>query len=132
MAQTSAAVALPGPSPLELLGPVWHVPALEDLEDLTDIPDRRVVFRGVDWSFYDQLVDSIPEWRNIHVDYDGKDLEIMSKGMRHEVAKSLFGQLVSISAEESETPFQRFRLHDMETARNLTWSRGRRVLLLRS
>ena len=39
------------------------MPALEKLEDLTDIPDRRVVFNGVDWAFYDRLVDSIPEWR---------------------------------------------------------------------
>ena len=36
------------------------------------------MIKNVDWSFYQQLVDSIPEGVNIHVDYDGKDLEIMS------------------------------------------------------
>ncbi len=39
-----------GPSPLVLMGPFACVPPLEELEDLTDIPDRRVVFRGVDWA----------------------------------------------------------------------------------
>jgi hypothetical protein len=58
----------PGPEPLELMGPFASVPSLEEMEDLTDIPDRRVVFRSVDWAFYDQLVESIPERRKIHVD----------------------------------------------------------------
>ena len=38
------------------------------------------MFRGVDWAFYERLVDSIPEGSSIHVDYDGKDLEIMARG----------------------------------------------------
>jgi len=42
------------------------------------------VYRGVDWSFYQQLIDSIPERANIHVDYDGKDLEVTGKGWIHE------------------------------------------------
>jgi hypothetical protein len=63
-----------GPSPLEFKGPFAHVPALEEIERWTEVPDRRVVFRGVDWAFYDRLVDSIPESSNIHVDYDGKDV----------------------------------------------------------
>ena len=45
-----------GPGPLELMGPFAHAPSLDELEELTDIPDRRVVFRGVDWSFYDRLI----------------------------------------------------------------------------
>jgi len=65
---TTAAV----PPPLEVPGPVVRVPSLEELECLTEVPDQRVVFRGVDWSFYEQLVDSIPEWCHLHVDYDGR------------------------------------------------------------
>ncbi len=57
------------------------MPTLEELERLTAVPERRVVYRGVDWSFYERLVDSIPERTNIHVDYDGKDLEVMGKGL---------------------------------------------------
>ncbi len=94
-----------GPAALELTGPFAQVPSLEEMEDLTDIPDRRVVFRGVDWSFYDQLVESIPEWRKIHVDYDGKDLEIVRYGILHHYALNLLGIIVSTSAEVSETPF---------------------------
>jgi Uma2 family endonuclease len=94
-----------GQGPLELMGPFASVPSLDELEELTDIPDRRVVFRGVDWAFYDRLVESIPEWRKIHVDYDGKDLEIVRYGILHHHAKNLLGILVSISAEESETPY---------------------------
>ena len=45
---------------------------------MTSIPDERVVIPDVDWAFYQQLVDSIPEGANLHVDYDGNDLEMMS------------------------------------------------------
>jgi hypothetical protein len=95
-----------GPGPLELMGPFASVPSLEEMEDLTDIPDRRVVFRGMDWAFYDQLVESIPEWRKIHVDYDGRDLEIVRYSITHAVAKNRLDILVSITAEESETPYR--------------------------
>ena len=74
---------------LEFLGPVTVVPSLEELERLTAVPERRVVYRDVDWSFYEQLVDSIPETTNIHVDYDGKDLEVMGKGRKHERLRAI-------------------------------------------
>ena len=48
---TNAAI----PSPLEVPGPVTRVPSLEELERLTAVPDRRVVFRGVDWAFYERV-----------------------------------------------------------------------------
>ena len=60
------------PSPLEFSGPIAQVPTLAELERLTAVPERRVVYRGVDWSFYEQLVDSIPESSPIRVAYDGK------------------------------------------------------------
>ena len=64
--------------------PLASVPSLEKLYEMTSVPDERVVIRSVDWAFYEQLVDSIPEGANIHVDYDGKDLEIMSLSQLHD------------------------------------------------
>ncbi len=92
------------PPPLEVAGPVTRVPSLDEIRDLTSVPDRRVVFRGVDWSFYERLVDSIPESSNIHVDYDGKDLEIMGIGPNHEDVKTLLGRFVNLLAAHSRRP----------------------------
>ncbi len=83
--------------------PAGAVPTLEALQQMTSVPDQRVVFRDVDWAFYEQLVDSIPEWCNIHVDYDGKDLEIMGNGPLHEAIKKLLGYLVWEITTELET-----------------------------
>jgi Uma2 family endonuclease len=93
------------PPPLEISGPIAVVPSLEELERLTAIPERRVVFRDVDWSFYERLVDSIPESSPIHVDYDGKDLEVMAKGWEHDRSKRRLGRIVDIVAEEYDIPF---------------------------
>jgi Uma2 family endonuclease len=90
------------PAPLEMPVPVAGVPSLEEIRRLTEVPDRRVVFRGVDWDFYEELVDSIPEYVHIHVDYDGKDLEILSKGIRHERARKLLDWIVGATADEFE------------------------------
>ena len=103
------------PPPFEVPGPVTRVPSLEEIERLTSIPDRRVVFRGVDWSFYDRLVDSIPERSNIHVDYDGKDLELMGKGRKHGKGSGLLGQLVETIAQELGIPYS--------TLADTTWKR---------
>ncbi len=81
-------------------GSFAHVPSFDEIQRLTAIPDRRVVYRNVAWSFYDQLVDSIPESSNIHVDYDGKDLEVMGKGRAHGKIGGLFGQFVEVVAQE--------------------------------
>jgi Uma2 family endonuclease len=91
--QTAAA-----PAPLVFTGPMAHVPPLEVLRWLTAIPERRVVFRGVDWAFYEELVHSIPEGANIHVDYDGRDLEFMGKGPKHESLKETLGDFVKVVA----------------------------------
>ena len=78
------------------------VPSLEEVYQLTAKPEERVLFPNVDWSFYEQLVDSIPESSNIHVDFDGKDLEIMGKGRKHERKNKLLGRFVDIVTEELE------------------------------
>ena len=77
---STATTHLAAPPPLEMPVPVARVPTLDELRRLTEVPERRVVFRGVDWAFYETLVDSIPDAGLIHVDYDGRDLEIMAKG----------------------------------------------------
>jgi Uma2 family endonuclease len=78
--------------------------SLEALREMTSQPDGRCVIRGVDWAFYERLVDSIPEGANIHLDYDGKDLEVMGKGPRHERIRELLGYLVRLITEELEIP----------------------------
>ncbi len=103
------------PCSLEVPGPVTHVPTLEELERLTAVPEQRVVYRGVDWSFYEQLVDSIPESTNIHVDYDGKDLEVMGKGRKHELVRVLLRRLVETISEELGIP--------CSSAGETTWKR---------
>jgi Uma2 family endonuclease len=102
IATTQPSVA--APPPLEVPGPVTRVPSLEEIERWTEVPDRRVVFRGVDWSFYDRLVDSIPEGSNIHVDYDGKDLEVMGNGPDHEWIAESLGQFVKAVAGAAGIP----------------------------
>jgi Uma2 family endonuclease len=88
---------------------VTRVPSLEELERLTQVPDQRIVFRGVDWAFYDRLVDSIPEGSNIHIDYDGKDLETMANGPDHEDIADTFGNFVGVVAEEFGISFKGMR-----------------------
>jgi Uma2 family endonuclease len=91
------------------------VPTLENLYQMTSEFDERVVIRGVDWAFYEQLADSIPDRCSIHVDYDGKDVEIMSPGLVHDNDKSLLGRVVELVAEECEIPFK--------SAGQTTWKR---------
>ena len=84
--------------------PSRSVPSLDELYAWTSEPDHRVVIKGVDWAFYEKLVDSIPEGVNIHVDYDGKDLEIMSLSPLHDGVKKTLGRFVELTAEELEIP----------------------------
>jgi Uma2 family endonuclease len=71
---------------------------------MTAEPDCRCVIRGVSWSFYEELVDSIPEGANLHVDYDGKDLEIMSLSPIDDVVKKTMARFVELTADELEIP----------------------------
>jgi Uma2 family endonuclease len=80
------------------------VPTLDQLHQMTSVPDQRVVIQGVDWGFYEQLADVIPEGVNIHVDYDGKDLEIISLSPFHDGIKKRLGRFVELASEELEVP----------------------------
>ena len=107
MSTATTPITPEAPSPLEMPGgPVVRVPSLDELRRLTEVPDRRVVFRGVDWNFYERLVDSIPEGSSIQVDYDGRDLEVMSTGRKHELAKKLLGKVAETTAEELDIPYR--------------------------
>ncbi len=84
--------------------PARSIPSLDELRAWTSEPDHRVVIAGVDWAFYEQLVNSIPEGANIRVDYDGNDLEIMSQSPIHDVVKKTLGRFVDLTADELEIP----------------------------
>ncbi len=81
------------------------MPPLEVLRWLTAVPEQRVVFHDKDWAFYEELVDSIPEGSNLHVDYDGRDLEVMSRGRRHGKRNKLLGQFVEAVAQVLSIPY---------------------------
>jgi len=104
-------------SPIETSAdsPRW-VPSLSELRQMTSQPDHRVVIQGVNWAFYEQLVDATPERAGIQVDYDGKDVEIMSPSLVHDNDKSLLGRLVETVAEELEIP--------LNSAGQTTWKRA--------
>lgn len=92
-----------------------RVPTLNQLREMTSEPGERVVIRGVDWAFYEQLLDSIPEDEHIHVDYDGKDIEMMVIGFGHDFEKKLLSQFVESVAQELEIPYK--------SAGQTTWKR---------
>lgn len=91
------------------------IPSLDELYEWTAEPDHRVVIRGVDWNFYERLVDSIPEGAHIHCDFDGKDLEIVSPSMIHDGSRGLLGRVVGLVAEVCEIP--------IKSAGQTTWKR---------
>jgi len=57
MSTATTPTTMAAPAPLEMPGPIAHVPSLDKLYQLTAVPDQRVVFRGVAWDFYERLVD---------------------------------------------------------------------------
>jgi Uma2 family endonuclease len=60
------------------------------------VPDeQRIVIRNVTWDLYDRLSDEIGERQHVYLAYDGKDLEIMTKGRIHEGYRSFFARLVN-------------------------------------
>ena len=54
--------------------------------------EERGVIRNVSWNFYNRLTDAIGERSSIRVAFDGKDVEIMVIGGRHES----LGDLLSV------------------------------------
>jgi Uma2 family endonuclease len=96
-----------GSAPHDGLAGADGIPSLDEMYALTAVPEQPVVFPNVDWSFYERLVDSIPESSNIHVDFDGKDLEITGRGWKHETTNSLLGQFIDVVTMELGIPRKR-------------------------
>ena len=57
--------------------------------------DQRITIRGLNWEIYDRLSDAIGTRQSIYLAYDGKDLEIMTKGLFHEDYKERLGKLIA-------------------------------------
>ncbi len=56
--------------------------------------EARLVVPDVSWSVYETWVDSLPESTPVRMAYDGRNLEIMTKGPDHEDYRQLLGHLV--------------------------------------
>jgi Uma2 family endonuclease len=61
----------------------------------TSTSEQRITIRGISWDLYDRLSDAIGEDQHVRLTYDGKNLEIMTIGYRHEGLKGLIGRLVN-------------------------------------
>jgi Uma2 family endonuclease len=75
----------------------------------------RAVFRGVDWAFYKNVLETVGENGGLCVAFDGKDLEIMAPGPLHEHTKVRARQLVDLVAEELDI--------DVLNLASTTWGR---------
>ena len=69
--------------------------------------ETRICIPGVNWRFYEWLVDSIPEGTGVRVALDGTDVEIMTTSPEHEDFKELLGRFVGLVAEELGIPADR-------------------------
>jgi Uma2 family endonuclease len=63
-------------------------------------PDKRIVIRDVSWDVYERMVDSVYEGEGFRIAYDGKDIELMTVGPRHESRKSLPDMFIAIVATQ--------------------------------
>lgn len=76
-------------------------PPAQAKPSLTAIPgDQRIVIRNLSWELYDRLSDAVGERQHIYLAYDGRDLELMTKGWTHEDYKELFSRFVTFVTSE--------------------------------
>jgi len=61
--------------------------------------ERRLVIRGARWDDYIVLVDSLDEHSPLRVAFDGKDIEIMTKGNDHELFSYFLHHLIVAVAQ---------------------------------
>jgi Uma2 family endonuclease len=62
--------------------------------------DQRIVIRAVGWNVYETVIDAIGEGPHVRLAYDGRGLEIMTKGRIHQDYSELVGRLVDVITEE--------------------------------
>ena len=75
-------------------------PAMRSPKPASGPADQRIVIRGLSWDLYDQLSDAIGERQNVYLTFDGKNLELMTKGWDHEDYKELFSRFVTFVTSE--------------------------------
>jgi Uma2 family endonuclease len=63
--------------------------------------EQRIVISSVDWDTYVTFSDRLGE-RNIRVNYDGVNLELMTTSLEHERAKKLLARLLEALTEEMD------------------------------
>jgi Uma2 family endonuclease len=80
--------------------PVAELPTLPAADTVAIPGEQRIAIRDISWDLYDRLSDAIGEGQNVHLAYDGKDLEIMVTGPTHEDAKENFQVFVKAVALE--------------------------------
>ena len=80
------------------------VPAPAEASSRRSCPDipakQRIAIRHIPWDLYDRLSDAIAEGQNIHLAYDGNDLEVMVVGREREDFKDLFSRAQADTATE--------------------------------
>ena len=90
---------------LLFMGPLMSTTTTPRRTGRTTIPgETRICIPGVNWRFYEWLVDSIPEGTGVRVAFDGTDVEIMTTSPEHEDFKELLGRFVGLVAEELGIP----------------------------
>jgi Uma2 family endonuclease len=62
--------------------------------------ETRIAIRNLRWEIYDLLSDAIGEKQHVFLAFDGKDLEIMTKGQVHERYRDLLGHVVKCVTSE--------------------------------
>ena len=68
--------------------------------------EARLVVPDASWRVYETWVDSLPESTPVRMAYDGRDLEIMTKGPDHEDYRQLLGHLVVEIARSLKLPLK--------------------------
>jgi Uma2 family endonuclease len=64
------------------------------------IGEQRIALREVSWDLYDLLSDAIDKRQHVYLAYDGRDLEIMTKGRIHEGRRELLSWFVRYVTSE--------------------------------
>ncbi len=66
--------------------------------------ETRIAVRRVPWAVYELWINSLPERSGIRMAYDGEDLEILTRGPKHEDFRELLGRVVTEVAVELAIP----------------------------
>ena len=86
--------------PRPAVGPAPPIPPSQTPDATVLMGQQRIAIRNVSWDLYDLLSDAIGEGQHVYLAYDGKDLEIMTTGFRHDDMKEMLGWFVRILTSE--------------------------------